>query len=70
MSMPELVTVGELERRGAIVEIQDGNHGEKHPVSADYVEHGVPFVMASDVAEGHVDLRSCKFITKQQADSL
>jgi type I restriction enzyme S subunit len=64
------VSIGELERQGAIIEIQDGNHGEKHPVSSDYVVTGIPFLMASDIRDGMVDLETCKFITREQSDSL
>ena len=63
------ITIGELERRGAIVKIQDGNHGEKHPVAADYVPTGIPFLMARDIKDV-VDLIGCKFITRRHADSL
>jgi type I restriction enzyme S subunit len=70
MTTRKQITIGELERNGAIIAIQDGNHGEKHPVAADYVTTGIPFLMASDVKDGTVDLVNCKFITKAQADSL
>jgi type I restriction enzyme S subunit len=48
----------------------DGNHGEKHPVSSEYVEDGIPFLMASDVKDGKVDLDNCKFISKSRAEKL
>jgi type I restriction enzyme S subunit len=48
----------------------DGNHGESHPKGDDFVNEGVPFVMASDINEGVVDLKSCKKITLDQASSL
>lgn len=48
----------------------DGNHGEIHPTSVDYVEDGIPFVMATDVFDGTVHLERSKKITKKQADSL
>lgn len=48
----------------------DGNHGEIHPTSADYVEDGIPFVMATDVIDGKVHLDKSKKIQKSQADSL
>lgn len=48
----------------------DGNHGGKHPKSTDYVESGVPFIMANDLKGGSVDLKNCYFITEEQADSL
>ena len=48
----------------------DGNHGEKHPKSTDYVPAGVPFIMANDLSEGTVNLKTCAFISQKQADSL
>ncbi len=48
----------------------DGNHGDIHPKKADFVDVGVPFVMASDINEGAVDTQHCNFISRIQADSL
>jgi type I restriction enzyme S subunit len=63
-------SIGELESEGVIAEIQDGNHGERHPKSADYVPSGVPFVMAKDLKDGRLDLEDCSFIPRALADSL
>lgn len=52
------------------IEVQDGNHGELHPTAADYVPDGIPFVMASDLGAGGVDLNGCKFITEEKARGL
>ena len=49
---------------------KDGNHGEKHPTSDEYVEEGIPFLMASDIRNGRVDLENCKYITKERAEQL
>jgi type I restriction enzyme, S subunit len=54
----------------AILEVQDGNHGEKHPTSADYVEEGIPFLMARDFQEGRVNLQGACKIPKPLGDSL
>lgn len=55
----------------SIIDIpMDGNHGEKHPTVADYVESGIPFLMASDIHNGSVDLRKCKFISEERASKL
>jgi type I restriction enzyme, S subunit len=53
----------------AILEVQDGNHGEKHP-TADYVEEGIPFLMARDFQDGQVDLNGACKIRKSLGDSL
>jgi type I restriction enzyme S subunit len=48
----------------------DGNHGNIHPKSGDFVDWGIPFVMANNVRNGQVDLVGCSFIRKEQADFL
>jgi len=63
-------SVRQLVCDGALEKPLDGNHGSIHPKKSDFVRHGIPFVMAKDVGEGRVDLRSCAFISKEQADSL
>ena len=65
-----LVTVGQLVNEGVIAKPLDGNHGEIHPKGSDFVSDGIPFVMATDINVGKVDLVNCKFITRKQADSL
>lgn len=58
-------TIRELEEAGAIVKIQDGNHGNDHPKSEDYSSNGIPFLMAKDI--NHVvDLEGCKFLPKSE----
>ncbi|EIT66511.1 restriction endonuclease subunit S [Lactococcus garvieae] len=48
----------------------DGNHGEKHPKSSDYVESGIPFLMAKDIKNNKVDIKNCTFISKETAGAL
>jgi type I restriction enzyme S subunit len=63
-------TVDELVRAGILEKPLDGNHGGIHPKSSDFVETGIPFIMASDLIGGRVDLTGCKFITEKQARKL
>ncbi|MBD2047287.1 restriction endonuclease subunit S [Coleofasciculus sp. FACHB-64] len=56
--------------RSEYLEIQDGNHGEMHPRAEDYVEMGIPFVMANNIRNGKIDLEGCKYISEQQSKSL
>lgn len=56
--------------RSEYLEIQDGNHGEIHPRAEEYVETGIPFVMANNIRNGKIDLEGCKYISEQQAKSL
>ena len=48
----------------------DGNHGNIHPKSSDYVPSGIPFIMANDISDGQVHLGIAKHIRKEQADRL
>lgn len=62
--------IKELIAEGALVEVQDGNHGEKHPTGADYVQSGIPFLMARDFHDGQIDLEGACKIPKALGDSL
>jgi type I restriction enzyme S subunit len=65
------VSIATLLAEGAILAIQDGNHGEKHPKAADYVEDdGVPFVMARDFPNGSLDLRNVTLLGREVATKL
>jgi type I restriction enzyme S subunit len=66
----ETVTVRELVDQGVLERPIDGNHGEIHPKASDFVESGIPFIMASDLVDGRVDTKGCAFITERQARSL
>ncbi len=66
----EKILVRDAIKKNYIEKPLDGNHGNKHPKSSDYVESGVPFLMANNIENGYVDLVNCNFITKEQANSL
>jgi type I restriction enzyme S subunit len=63
-------TVQQWVDAGVLAKPQDGNHGEIHPTKADYVDAGVPFIMAADMMNGVVDTERCRFISKAQASAL
>ena len=52
------------------LEVQDGNHGEIHPKSEDYIDDGIPFVMSNNLRDGIVDYESCKKLDKDLTDKL
>lgn len=64
------ITFGELVEDGVILKPMDGNHGEIHPTSKDYVEEGVPFLMASDISNGQINFNDCKKISESTAKGL
>ena len=66
----ETTTVEALVERGVLARPMDGNHGSIHPKTIDFVDAGIPFVMASDLENGRVNLRSCAFLAEDQARSL
>lgn len=59
-------TIEELIAERILSGIQDGNHGELHPKSRDFVDEGIPFVMASDIANGYIDVAKAKKISVEQ----
>jgi len=65
-----VVTVQGLVDRDILSKPIDGNHGEIHPKVSDFVQEGIPFVMASDMKGGLVDLKTCSFLPKEKADRL
>jgi type I restriction enzyme S subunit len=66
----DVKSVEQLLAEGIIADVQDGNHGESHPKSRDFVSEGVPFIMASDISEGFINIEHTKKITYKQYLSL
>lgn len=63
-------SVNDLVSQGLLDAPMDGNHGEIHPKASDYVQSGVPFIMANNLISGYVDYENCAYITSNQANSL
>ena len=63
-------TVQELISNGVLEKPLDGNHGGIHPKGSDFIDSGIPFIMASDLINGEVDTKGCKFISFEQASTL
>ena len=59
-----------LMNEGVIFQVQDGNHGEKHPKSSDYVSSWIPFIMASDLQDNNLNIINCKFVSQKLGDTL
>lgn len=64
------LTINDCLQNGLIVDVQDGNHGEAHPKTDDFVSEGIPFVMAKDLINGQINLAGCHKITYYQYQSL
>jgi len=62
--------VQDLVDDGMLEEPLDGNHGAIHPKSSDYVDKGIPFIMASDLHDGTINYSTCKYISEAHANTL
>lgn len=63
-------TVQELIDMKMLEEPLDGNHGNLHPKSSDYVASGVPFIMANNLEHNSISYDSCVFLSETQANML
>ena len=66
----QIATVEDLINRGVLEKPLDGNHGGLHPKNSDYVDEGIPFIMASDIDRDRINFENCKYITREQASTL
>jgi type I restriction enzyme S subunit len=65
-----IVEAGELQDRGAILDIQDGNHGGDYPRKAEFGDEGVPFVTAKQIEGGTVRIGDAPKLPKDRAELL
>jgi type I restriction enzyme, S subunit len=65
-----IYTVKKLVELGILERPMDGNHGEIHPKASDFTQTGIPFIMATDINNGSLDLTCCKFISIEQSKRL
>ena len=66
----ECKKVEQLIEEGVLFPPIDGNHGEKHPKTSDFVDNGIPFILVPDLKDGFVDIENCNFISEAQAQTL
>jgi restriction endonuclease S subunit len=67
---PQVRTIASLIQDGSLLGLQDGNHGGDHPKASEYVTDGIPFVMASDIRDGRLNLGGCQRLRKERTDRL
>jgi type I restriction enzyme S subunit len=65
-----VVEAGQLQERGAILDIQDGNHGSNYPRKSEFAEEGVPFVTAHQIADGKVNISAAPKLPSERAARL
>ena len=62
--------VRELVERGAILDVQDGNHGELYPRAEDFGESGMPYISAEHVINDRVQIVSAPRLKYEKAQQL
>ena len=65
-----ITTPEDLLNTKIISEIQDGNHGERHPIQSDFRRSGIPFLTADCVRGGKIDFHHAKYLDKSWLDRL
>lgn len=65
-----VVEAGKLQDCGAILDIQDGNHGGDYPRKSEFGDEGVPFVTAKQIADGTVRVAEAPRLPKERAAQL
>lgn len=65
-----IVQAGELQKCGAILDIQDGNHGSDYPRKAEFSDEGVPFVTAKQLDNGSVAVADAPRLGQERASRL
>lgn len=66
----DILSIEDLVNRKILAKPLDGNHGNIHPVSSDFVTTGIPFIMANNIRSGKLNLEGVTCIKKEQADKL
>lgn len=65
-----IIDAGELQKQGAILDIQDGNHGGDYPRKMEFGSDGVPFVTAKQIQHGTVRINDAPRLPKSRAQRL
>ena len=62
--------IQDLVDQGIIEKPMDGNHGNIHPKSADFVSSGIPFVMANCIKNETLTFRNQNKVEETQLDPI
>lgn len=67
----DIKKVGELIDDNIIDKIKDGNHGNRHPKSNDFIgDDGIPFVTSNAVKKSKIFWEECKYINSSMYENL
>lgn len=64
------LTLQELLDSDWIISHLDGNHGENYPRQDEFVDAGVPYISASCLKNGTVDLTIAKFLSEEKSSTI
>lgn len=65
-----VVEAGELQEKGLILDIQDGNHGGDYPRKSEFSTDGVPFVTAKQFSNGVLRINDAPRLPEERAGRL
>ena len=65
-----VLTAGELQEAGVLLDIQDGNHGGDYPRKSEFSVTGVPFVTAAQISDQGVDIIGAPRLPQERAQRL
>ena len=63
-------SIDELIEENIILEVMDWESRAIHPKSSDYTKRGIPFIMANNFSKGRIDVKNCKYISRDLANTL
>jgi type I restriction enzyme, S subunit len=66
----DIIKIGRLFQNQTIKEIQDGNHGELHPIGEDFIQDGIPFLTADKIRNCKINFNNCKKLSKKFISTL
>ena len=66
----KVLTAGELQEAGLILDIQDGNHGSEYPRKTEFGSTGIPFVTALQIHDWGVEIEGAPRLARERAERL
>lgn len=65
-----LMTLKSMMDKGIILGHLDGNHGSLYPRANEFVDDGIPYLVANCLVNGRVNFSCAKYLTKEKASTL
>jgi len=66
----ERMKIGQALEEGYILKIQDGNHGEIHPKSNDFLKEGTPMIFANNLTNNYLNYEGGHHLSEETVNGL